>query len=106
MFTRRGDSRIARNNPQNKNGRFMNRPYNQISAENLFSLPIRDIMELHRRGAFYMLPTRADMESAPTVIQEPADDKTENKFAEEKTDEKEIILFASFYCGADAYVIL
>ena len=67
MFTRRGDSRIARNNPQNKNGRFMNRPYNQISAENLLSLPNCVIIGLHRRGAFYMLPIRADMESAPTT---------------------------------------
>ena len=44
----------------------MNRPYNQISAEILFSLPICVIISLHRRGAFYMLPIRADMESAPT----------------------------------------
>ena len=42
------------------------RPYKQISAENLFSLPICVIMMLYRRGAFYMLPIRADMESAPT----------------------------------------
>ena len=32
-------------NTQNKNGRFVNRPYKQISAENLFSLPICVIME-------------------------------------------------------------
>ena len=44
----------------------MNRPYKQISAEMLFSLPICVIMMLYRRGAFYMLPIRADMESAPT----------------------------------------
>ena len=36
------------------------------SAEELFSLPICVIMMLYRRGAFYMLPIRADMESAPT----------------------------------------
>ena len=40
MFTRRGDSRIARKNIRNDNGRFVNRPYKQISAEILFSLPI------------------------------------------------------------------
>ena len=46
MFTRRGDSRIARKNIRNDNGRFVNHPYKQISAEILFPLPICVIMEL------------------------------------------------------------
>ena len=44
----------------------MNRPYKQNSAEILLSLPICVIILLYGRGAFHMLPIRADMESAPT----------------------------------------
>ena len=43
--TRRGRPLVAHDKPQTENGRFVNRPYDQISAENLFSLPICVIME-------------------------------------------------------------
>ena len=46
MFNRRGDSRIARKQPQNNKRATNGRPYKRISAENLFSLPICVIMGL------------------------------------------------------------
>ena len=55
---------VARDKPQTKNGRFVNRPYNQISAENLFSLPICVItewvmdMEENHVGATFGRPPR------------------------------------------------
>ena len=38
-----------------KNGRFMNRPYKQISAETLSSLPICAIMRLYRRTEIHKI---------------------------------------------------
>ena len=50
---RRGDSRIARKNIRNDNGRHVNRPYKQISAEILYYLPIYVIMELTKSLALW-----------------------------------------------------
>ena len=72
MFTRRGDSRIARKNIRNDNGRFVNRPYKQISAEMLFSLPICVTMESYRRvGACSHRNERLESKKAAGVNPRP-----------------------------------